>query len=107
MQPCVAPQPDRSRLRRIVWLISLEMTRRYGLSAIGYQLHVSADGRFVVTRPSLVMASCSAQALAPSAISRSSARTRSRDANTLLILSLYMQDPAHHIWGGGDDPQVG
>ena len=44
MQPCVAPQPDRRRLQRIVWLISLEMTRRYGLSAIGYRLSAARIG---------------------------------------------------------------
>jgi hypothetical protein len=47
------------------------------------------------------------QTAAPQAISTLSFRIRSGDTNTLMILSLQVQDPSHRIWGSLNDPQVG
>jgi hypothetical protein len=48
-----------------------------------------------------------AQTAAPPAISTLSFWIRSRDTNTLMMLSLQVQDPSHRIWGSLNDPQVG
>jgi len=48
-----------------------------------------------------------AQTAAPPAISTLSFWIRSGDTNTLMILSLQVQDPSHRIWGSLNDPQLG
>ena len=53
------------------------------------------------------MESFPAQTAAPPAISTLSFWIRSGDTNTLMILSLQVQDPSHRIWGSLNDPQVG